>query len=194
MATTSDKLENQDEATEDIGDILSSIKDVITSSSPPSNVLVLTEQVEDELEATSANDKGLSESTSATSEEPTISEASQNLPKNPDILEQLDADSNKLAKPIQNSQDQKLEGSIYDKLLRDDVALAAQATISSILEQNNANTKKSEPVGTSLFASKSFEDVAIALLRTELQGWLNDNLPDIVKSIVENEIKRIMPK
>jgi hypothetical protein len=40
----------------------------------------------------------------------------------------------------------------------------------------------------------SLEDIVKNLLKPELQKWLNENLPNIVKQAVEKEIKKIIPK
>lgn len=39
----------------------------------------------------------------------------------------------------------------------------------------------------------SLEDLVIELIKPELTQWLNKNLPTIVQSVVEKEIKKIMP-
>lgn len=213
MANTNEKLDKADVAEENIDEILSNIKDVITSSSAPDSVLVLTEQVEEEMESASANDKAPAPKAA----EPTISAAAQNIPKGPDILDQLDAGTAKPEKRVPVFPSEASESITFGKppaappaaattttsaaaapmpdstLVRDDVALATQAAISQMLHAGDApETQRAE--NQPLFASKSFEEVAKALLRAELQTWLNANLEGMVKTIVESEIKRIMPK
>ena len=41
---------------------------------------------------------------------------------------------------------------------------------------------------------KSIEELVREILRPELKRWLNDNLPAIVKQLVDKEIKKIIPK
>ena len=41
---------------------------------------------------------------------------------------------------------------------------------------------------------KSMEELVKEILRPELKRWLNDNLPTIVKQLVDKEIKKIIPK
>ena len=41
---------------------------------------------------------------------------------------------------------------------------------------------------------KSIEELVKEILRPELKRWLNDNLPAIVKQLVDKEIKKIIPK
>ncbi|MFK7761569.1 MAG: DUF2497 domain-containing protein [Candidatus Midichloriaceae bacterium] len=41
---------------------------------------------------------------------------------------------------------------------------------------------------------KSMEELVKEILRPELKRWLNDNLPAIVKQLVDKEIKKIIPK
>lgn len=212
MADTNEKLDKADVAEENIDEILSNIKDVITSSSAPDSVLVLTEQVEEEMESASANDKAAEPKEA----EPTISAAAQNMPKGPDILDQLDAGTAKPEKLVPVFPSEEPESITFAKqaatptapapisapaespmpdatLVRDDVALATQAAISQMLHAGDA-TETQVVESQPLFASKSFEEVAKALLRAELQTWLNANLEGMVKTIVESEIKRIMPK
>jgi DNA polymerase III alpha subunit (gram-positive type) len=41
---------------------------------------------------------------------------------------------------------------------------------------------------------KSIEELVKEILKPELKKWLNDNLPTIVKQLVDKEIKKIIPK
>lgn len=41
---------------------------------------------------------------------------------------------------------------------------------------------------------KSVEELVKEILRPELKKWLNDNLPVIVKQLVDKEIKKTIPK
>lgn len=41
---------------------------------------------------------------------------------------------------------------------------------------------------------KSIEELVKDILRPELKKWLNDNLPVIIKQLVNKEIKKIIPK
>lgn len=54
-------------------------------------------------------------------------------------------------------------------------------------DTNNANKSSIEPAYTTI------EDLVRELLKPALSQWLNDNLPSIVKTIVENEIKTLIP-
>ncbi len=39
----------------------------------------------------------------------------------------------------------------------------------------------------------SMEELVIEMMRPQLSKWLNDNLPELVKDLVEKEIKRLVP-
>jgi cell pole-organizing protein PopZ len=93
----------------------------------------------------------------------------------------------------QSSTDSIETHTVRESLLRKDVATAARAAIAQMLNtiaddmrQNSDNSKASD--------SATLEEIVVLLIKSELQKWLNKNLESMVKSIVETEIKRIMPQ
>ena len=61
----------------------------------------------------------------------------------------------------------------------------------NIVNDENGNDNE---LGSTLSNGRSVEELVKEILRPELTKWLNDNLPAIVKQLVDKEIKKIIPK
>lgn len=65
--------------------------------------------------------------------------------------------------------------------------LTDKIQISPVDEQEKDVSQKK-----SFSAGKTVEDIVIDLLKPQLKAWLNDNLPSIVNTMVQKEIKKII--
>jgi cell pole-organizing protein PopZ len=70
---------------------------------------------------------------------------------------------------------------------------------STVMQTNESLKKlidaKKLVAGISSFSqSTALQDLAIQLMEPKLEKWLNDNLPQVVEKIVNEEIKKIIPK
>ncbi|MDF3048226.1 MAG: hypothetical protein K0R73_1344 [Candidatus Midichloriaceae bacterium] len=187
MSNTSNKIDVAVSPDGNIDQILSDIKQAITNPSSQEDVLILTEQVEPGIYSNLANDSITENCPPA--EKNLQPAASQEQ----DILKQLDEDVLKAGAKYEPIQDKSFEQMSTTSLIKEEVAAATKNAISEML-RSATSSGESKNAQNSVLASKSLEDVVITLLRAELQNWLNENLEGMVKTIVENEIKRIIPK
>ncbi|KIE05957.1 hypothetical protein NF27_CG01370 [Candidatus Jidaibacter acanthamoeba] len=74
--------------------------------------------------------------------------------------------------------------------IAEEVAKESQDLIRSFIK---ATTKNHEE-NINFRSGTTLEDLVIELLKPELSEWLNRNLPNIVKSIVEKEVKKLIPQ
>jgi uncharacterized protein len=178
-----------------IDQILSDIKDVITNNAPAQEeVLELTEVIQ---EVKVANEsKPLPVSTAPVSE-PTPIPVQQPVASN-DILATLDSAATQ-PKPMQQNPFQDFKPAAHpqpansgtmETLLDDTVAATSRQTLKNFMkmtEKNDIDTLKLRSGGT-------VEDIIIELIKPQLSDWLNKNLPALVTSVVEKEIKKLVPK
>lgn len=75
-------------------------------------------------------------------------------------------------------------------LISEDTAEVSSATIKKMMQQASHHGK-SLPVTRS---GTTLEDLVIESLRPMLAEWLNDNLPTLVRNIVQKEIRHILPR
>ncbi len=70
------------------------------------------------------------------------------------------------------------------------------AEVSDTLRLLAAKTKstKDTPAKEEQYKASTIEELAIELLKPQLKEWLDNNLPALVKQIVEKEIQRLIPK
>ena len=173
-----------------IDQILSDIKDVITNNAPvQEEVLELTEVIQEV--------KAANESKPAPISEPTPAPAQQPVASN-DILATLDSAATQ-PQPMQQNpfQDfkptphaQPANSGTMETLLDDAVAATSRQTLKNFMkmtEKNDIDTLKLRSGGT-------VEDIIIELIKPQLSDWLNKNLPALVTSVVEKEIKKLVPK
>ncbi len=59
--------------------------------------------------------------------------------------------------------------------------------------KNFANTMKDKKFEDLNSPKNALEELIIEMLKPELKKWLNENLPSLVKQLVEREIKKLMP-
>lgn len=81
----------------------------------------------------------------------------------------------------------------FTTLINDQVSNSVQSSIASLID-NAAKINSYELNNMSNLSSKILEDLVKSLIEPKLEVWLNDNLEQIVRSIVEQELKRILPK
>jgi DNA polymerase III alpha subunit (gram-positive type) len=95
------------------------------------------------------------------------------------------SDSKKISQELYNLKDELVNNKLKD------VNFDTLDLINIINDENGNNDNE---LGGALNNGKSVEELVKEILRPELTKWLNDNLPAIVKQLVEKEIKKIIPK
>ncbi|WHA05481.1 DUF2497 domain-containing protein [Candidatus Bandiella numerosa] len=97
------------------------------------------------------------------------------------------SDSKKISQELYNLKDElvnnKLKDVNFDTL-----------DLINIVNDENGNNDNDNELGSTLSNGRSVEELVKEILRPELTKWLNDNLPAIVKQLVDKEIKKIIPK
>lgn len=58
--------------------------------------------------------------------------------------------------------------------------------------QNFTDTIKNKKLDNNITSKNALEELVVEMLRPELKGWLDKNLPILVKDLVESEIKKIL--
>lgn len=191
-------------------DILKSIKNIIAEESdepaakaddvtedeetdevPGSDVLELTEVVDDE-----ADD--------AVSAEALEADESPAVKKDLDVLDQIDeaVGSKETAKeepeqeaPVAAPAPKKetpaqVGGSPGDPMLSEEAAAAARASVDKLKQSTEPPPVKTTPIAD--FASgNTVEGIVASMLRPMIKEWLDTNLPAIVERVVQEEIKRL---
>ena len=95
------------------------------------------------------------------------------------------SDSKKISQELYNLKDELVNNKLKD------VNFDTLDLINLINDENGNNDNE---LGSALNNGKSVEELVKEILRPELKKWLNDNLPAIVKQLVDKEIKKIIPK
>jgi cell pole-organizing protein PopZ len=67
------------------------------------------------------------------------------------------------------------------------------ASETSDILKDFAHTIKDKHLEAATSPKNALEELIIEMLRPELSKWLNENLPVLVKQLVEREIKKLMP-
>lgn len=70
---------------------------------------------------------------------------------------------------------------------------AAADTSAAALKELMRNIPKHKHDSPTLRADMTLEELVIEAIRPHLAEWLNENLPDIVKQLVQKEIKKLLP-
>ena len=79
-----------------------------------------------------------------------------------------------------------------DSLLSEQVAVKSMEKLKSLVEQLEPKPNRAD--SPSFRAGVTLEDLVMEAMKPEISKWLNDNLPQLVSSIVEKEIKKIIPR
>lgn len=74
-------------------------------------------------------------------------------------------------------------------LLKQESAQKASESIKKLFDAKNAVSAVN-----SFTKSENMSEIAMQLLESRLEKWLNDNLPEIVERVVREEIEKIVPK
>jgi hypothetical protein len=96
------------------------------------------------------------------------------------------SDSKKISQELYNLKDELVNNKLKD------VNFDTLDLIDIVSDENDDDNNNE--LGSALNNAKSVEELVKEILRPELKKWLNDNLPAIVKQLVDNEIKKIIPK
>lgn len=213
MNTSDNKTQlNGDEATSKIDEALHDIRKAMTSeNNVRSDILELTEIVGDEKpdKATEPAPSSVKKNT-APSVESTVYNFNEN---SEDILKKIDSsvaakkqrtsppkfnrEENMQNNTIQakdaeehgSNEEQNLSGT-NKQFIAEEVAKESQDLLRSFIKATSKNHEENPHFrsGTTL------EDLVSDLLKPELSEWLNRNLPNIVKNIVEKEVKKLIPQ
>lgn len=126
--------------------------------------------------------------------------ASKNLPEENDV-EQLDSQkdndqaihiSDKGLEQKQQEDTSKKEESKEEKndsLVSDVSAKASKEALKNLIK---ATTKPS--TGLKFRSGTTVEELVVEIIKPELSSWLNENLPNIVKNVVEKEVRKLIPR
>jgi hypothetical protein len=95
------------------------------------------------------------------------------------------SDSKKISQELYNLKDELVNNKLKDVNFD---------TLDLINIVNDENGNNDNELGSTLNNGRSVEELVKEILRPELTKWLNDNLPAIVKQLVDKEIKKIIPK
>jgi hypothetical protein len=95
------------------------------------------------------------------------------------------SDSKKISQELYNLKDELVNNKLNDVNFD---------TLDLINIVNDENGNNDNELGSTLNNGRSVEELVKEILRPELTKWLNDNLPAIVKQLVDKEIKKIIPK
>ncbi len=185
-----------------IDQILSDIKEVITNKipSPQEDVLELTEVIE---EVKAANESKPTPPAPTPLPEPIATATFEPVKKAPaeqtvDILAKLDSATpqpqmqsfvSTTQSPNQSRFTTANSGTI-ENIIDDAVAATSRQTLKNFMKM----TEKNEIDTLKLRSGNTVEDIIIELIKPQLSDWLNKNLPALVTSVVEKEIKKIVPK
>jgi cell pole-organizing protein PopZ len=176
-----------------IDQILSDIKDVITNTAPTSSdeVLELTEVIQEV--------KAANESKPTPQPEPNSNTMPTTQPVSAanDILATIDsAIASKSAEPApfqnfsQPAQLKPANNGTVENLLDEAVAATSRQTLKNFMKM----TEKTDIESLKLRSGGTVEDIIIELIKPQISEWLNKNLPALVSSVVEKEIKKLVPK
>lgn len=168
-------MNNQTEnKSEDLQDILNSIKDVISSSQD--DVLELTEVVDiPQSEKVNAAKSTENSKLDILLEVPTASTSTDHIA--------LDLNS-LLATP---PSDADIEH-VHTGLLDEKIAAETKKVLA------NAMPKSPKKNGPEFRSGVILEELVLEILKPMLKSWLDDNLLNIVKTTVEKEVRKILPK
>lgn len=179
--------EDKDTSNSEINQILDNIKNVITQDAPSDETLVLTQRVDLEEDWDAQIEKDASEQNVSETIVPELaSELLQTL-SSPSIEKPVAEEQNN--SPIEEREEVDIASTIIEPQLLDDVTAQSTKEILRDVIDLSAKHIKSHDIN---FQNLSLEDLVIKAIKPELKIWLNENLPLIVKHIVEKEIKRLI--
>ena len=170
MKPEATRIEGQDE---ELDKILSAIREVITNSSPNTDVLELTDKVEDEPFNT------LSTKPSFASK-----------PNSPEVKKPANTRDSKTANIVIDmlADLERKKYAANDDILNPEVIKQSKKLLQEVIK-NNHQAEPSNKISINI----TLEDMVTEVLKPYLSEWLNKNLPSIVSGIVQNEIKKIIP-
>lgn len=186
-----------------IDEILSDIKEVITNKNPApqEDVLELTEVIE-EVRAANESKQPAPIPTPEAVVAPVVAAIFEPAKKAPvetvDILAKLDSAApqpqvqsfaNTHVPANQDRFNSTNSGSV-ENIIDEAVMATSRQTLKNFMKM----TEKNEIDTLKLRSGNTVEDIIIELMKPQLSEWLNKNLPALVASVVEKEIKKLVPK
>ena len=89
--------------------------------------------------------------------------------------------------------DQELGAGVSNNVFRPSLVSEESAAEATNMFQQLIKTIK-EPINDNIkLKVTELEDLAVEIMRPQLSRWLNENLPLLVKQLVEEEIKKLVP-
>lgn len=77
-----------------------------------------------------------------------------------------------------------------DSLITEETVTESSKAIQSLVDA----TQKPKEAGMHFRSGETLENLVVESLKPELSAWLNENLPGLVKQLVEKEIKKLLPR
>jgi uncharacterized protein len=186
----------------EVEEIMRDIKEVVTGQESDDDILELTEIVNEDGSTTEIENTPLETSMEAVSDQGNIDALFDNPTSKAD-LEQEQLEDKAIIQEAEIKEEPQEELKIEPAIIEEDKIIEkVAATISSeSLEASVApirdlikTVNKRNSDGFAFNSGITVEEIVIELLRPEITKWLDSNLPNIVKSVVEKEIRKIIPK
>jgi len=115
-----------------------------------------------------------------------------------DQKEEVVADKPSQEKPIENMEEGGIEKEEKSKssIKKVDRLVSSEVEAESILALKSLIKSVEKPLsdGLSFRSGVTMEQLVIEMIKPKLSDWLDENLPSIVKHVVEKEVKRLIPK
>ncbi|MFV9875640.1 MAG: DUF2497 domain-containing protein [Rickettsiales endosymbiont of Dermacentor nuttalli] len=200
-------MKNIGEQAVSVEQILQTIRGVITGDNSKEDILELTEIVDDGNIDNQKSDIKIgkdSQLNKTVNEEAIIIKnelADQNIDKHKAGNNMQDTKSS--VNDIGNNVEQTVNNKNYDTkaletsnktakniMLSDEIVAEISETLKSLVR----TVSKPVSAGLSFRNGTSLEDLIIEILKPYLKEWLDNNLPSIVKHIVEKEVQKLIPK
>jgi uncharacterized protein len=186
----------------EVEEIMRDIKEVVTGQQSDDDILELTEIVNEDGSTTEISNTPLEASMEAVSDQGNIDALFDNPTSKAD-LEQEKLEDNAIIQEAEikekQKEDLKIEHAIIEEAkIIEEIAVtisseSLEASVAPIRDLIKTVNKRNGD-GLSFNSGITVEEIVIELLRPEITKWLDGNLPNIVKSVVEKEIRKIIPK
>jgi uncharacterized protein len=186
----------------EVEEIMRDIKEVVTGQQSNDDILELTEIVNEDGSTTEISNTPLEASMEAVSDQGNIDALFDNPTSKAD-LEQEKLEDNAIIQEAEikekQKEDLKIEHAIIEEAkIIEEIAVtisseSLEASVAPIRDLIKTVNKRNGD-GLSFNSGITVEEIVIELLRPEITKWLDGNLPNIVKSVVEKEIRKIIPK
>jgi uncharacterized protein len=174
------------------GEILDRVNKAISKDKEPSQddeeVLELTQEVEENIENSPAVDQEIEKAESLETQEIISQEALQE----PEVIKEpkkRTASTHEKKKKIKATQ----KGSVKN-MAKKLVSTGTAETTSALFNKLKESAKTKKASNSLRFESgNTVEDLIAELIKPQLSEWLDEHLSNIVKEVVEKEVKKLLP-